>query len=486
MIPLYLKNFLEQSSKLRIASVIGIALLAVTGLDLIPTLISWANGHTPSADMEWWDPGQITSWFDALIWVPHHVAALVACLAGFLFLWKATCKGELPTRIWFFLFAAVGFSSAAGLSVYVTFTFAVFILVWLVYQLLSGRIRAAILYCSAGALALVLSIGYLRDLLGTGVNESGAGSHFVGFELRRLPFALDIHNHLVKLCVWIFFSFLVLFFELGIYMVVGLIQAGRDWRRWRTLSEAQKAMWVMAGSAFAVIMFVRSTVLLGPNDLAWRGAMVMQFPLLLWAAIYLADRVTTHRERPAKGLSDEQLLDVALVVLIALGSAASLYQLGMLRVYSVLSDKYHWADYLDLASGHDAYFVRSAYAELDHSVPADMVVQYNPETELFNQILIYSRYQEADAGGSNCLTEFGGSEEQCPAMQDGLKAIFDPEPGDTSSKAEVDRICQALHVDVLVVNARDPVWTRRDSWVWEDAPFIQNEFVRVFKCGTGR
>ncbi len=485
MIPLYLKHFLEQDSKLRIASLIGIALLAVTGLDLIPTLISWTNRHPPSADMEWWDPGQITSWLDALIWVPHHVAALVACLAGYMFLWKATCKGEFSRQIWLFIFAALGFSSAAGLSVYVTFTFGVFVFAWLIYQLSSGRIRAAILHCGAGALALVLSIGYLRDLLGSGMNESGTGSHFVAFELRRLPVALDIHNHLVKLCVWILIAFLVLFLELGIYMVVGLIQANHDWRRWRALSEAQKAIWFMAGSAFVVIMFFRSTVLQGPNDLAWRGAMVMQFPLLLWAAVYLANRVTTHRERPARGLSDQQLLSVALVVLLAIGGASSIYQLGMLRAYTLLSDEYHWVDYLHLASGRDTFFIRSTYAELDHSVSANAIVQYNPDTELFNQIMIYSRYQLADAGGDNCMTEFGGSLDECPAIQDGLSAIFNPQPGDNSSRAEVDKACQALHVDVLVVNANDPVWIKNDSWVWQKAPMIQNEFVRVYKCGSG-
>ena len=40
-------------------------------------------------------------------------------------------------------------------------------------------------------------------------------------------------------------------------MVIGLIQANRDWRRWRTLSEAQKALWFMGGSSL-VIDHVRS------------------------------------------------------------------------------------------------------------------------------------------------------------------------------------------------------------------------------------
>jgi hypothetical protein len=487
MIPIYLKHFLERRSQLRVASVVGIAMLAITGLDLIPTLgiIAFSHVHPP-ADMEWWDTCQVTSWLDALIWVPHHVAALVACLAGYLFLWKAVGKGEISTRIWLIIVAALGFSSAAGLSVYVTFTFGFFILVWMAYLLLRGRILAVVFHGAAGALALMLSIGYIRDLLGPGTNESapgGSSSHFVALALRQLPLGFDFHNHLVNLCVWVLLAFLLLFFELGIYMVVGLRQAGRDWRQWRSLSEAQKALWFMGGSTLFVIMFIRSTVI-GANDLAWRGAMVLQFVLLLWVAIYLADRLTTHRPR-ATGPTDQKLFDATLVMLLVIGGASSLYQLSMLRVYTFLSERYHWTDFMQLANGGDAYFLRRAYAESDHVVPSNAVVQYNPDTQLSTPMLIYSRYQQADAGGSNCLTEFGGSMAQCPATQVGLKAIFDPQLGDKSSKAEVDEICQSLHINVLLVNALDPVWNRKDSWVWQDTPIIQNEFVRVYGCGSG-
>jgi len=487
MIPIYLKHFLEQSSRLRITSLVGIAMLAVTGLDLIPTLgiIAFGHIHLP-ADMEWWDPCEIASWLDASIWVPHHVAALVACLAAYLFLWKATCKGDSSTRIWFIALAALGFSSAAGLSVYVTFSFAGFILTWVAYLLMRGKISAAVIHGAAGALALLLSIGYIRDLLGPGSNangSSGASGHFVAFALRQLPFVFDFHNKLANFSLWVLLALLILSVELGIYMLIGLIQANRDWRRWRTLSEAQKALWVMGGSSLVMIMFVRSTVI-GANDLAWRGAMVLQFVLLLWAAIYLTNRFSAHREAPARGLSDQQLFDATLYLLLAIGGASILYQLGMLRVYTLLSDRYHWTDFMQLANGDETFALRSAYAELDRVVPANAVVQYNPDSKLTTSMLIYSRYQQA-AGDPGCITPFGGSAAECAPVQAGLQAIFDPPAGDKSSKADVDKICQSLHVSVLLVNSLDPVWNRRDSWVWQDTPMIQNEFVRVYRCGSG-
>ncbi len=490
MIPIYLKHFLEQRRNLRIASLLGMAMLAVTGLDLIPTLARVALIHNPPpVDMEWWDPCQITSWLDSLIWVPHHVAALVACLAGYLFLSKATCKGGGATRIWFIVLAALGFSSAAGLSVYVTFTFGLFILSWVAYLLLRGKIFPAVLHGAAGALALLFSIGYIRDLLGPGMSGSASSSHFFALAPRQLPFRFiaikqDFHVNLTYFCVWVVLALFIVFVELGIYMLVGLIQANRDWRQWRKLPEAQQALWLMAGASFAVIMCFRSTVIAN-NDLAFRGAMVLQFVLLLWAAVYFANRIVTHGEPPTRRLPAQRLLNASLIVFLAVGGASSLYQLCMLRVYTILSDRYKWANDLQMANGHDAFFIRSAYAELDHIVPASAVVQYNPETRLSSHMLVYSRYQQVDAGGPDCSTEFGGSLAQCATVQAGLQAIFDPHADDNSSKAEVDRICQTLHVNVLVVNALDPIWQREDSWVWQDTPLIQNEFVRMYRCGGG-
>ena len=123
--------------------------------------------------------------------------------------------------------------------------------------------------------------------------------------------------------------------------------------------------------------------------------MVLQFVLLLWAAVYLTNRFSAHREAPARGLSDQHLVDATLYMLLVIGGASTLYQLGMLRVYPLLSDRYHWTDFMRLANGDEAFALRSAYAELDRVVPANAVVQYNPDSELTTPMLVYSRYQQA-------------------------------------------------------------------------------------------
>lgn len=493
IIPVYLKHFLEKRSNLRIASVIGIALIAITGLDLLPALAIQMFAHkAPFPDMEWWNPCQITSWLDSLLWVPHHVASLIACLAGYLSLWKAVREEKRITQLWLIVFAALGFSSAAGLSVYVMLTFGFFVLAWTVYLLCRGSFLAAAIHATAGACALLLSMGFLRDLLGPGTSGSNTSSHFLAFAPRQLPLGvkalaiqLGMDNTFANVAIWVLAAAIVLFLELGIYMLVGLIQADSDWRQWRALPEAQKALWFMAGSAFAIIMRVRSTVI-GSNDLGFRGALVLQFVLLLWASIYLADWFSARRAPDARGLADRKFPTAAIITLIAIGGASSLYQLCMLRAYTPLSERYGWTDNLELARGHDAFMVRSAYQELDRIVPASAIVQFNPESALRNQMQIYSRYQEVDASSPDCMTAFGGLLSRCATVEADLQTIFNPASGALPAKAEVSQTCQRLHIDVLVVNALDPVWKREDSWVWRERPLVQNGFVRAFWCGEGR
>ena len=66
-----------------------------------------------------------------------------------------------------------------------------------------------------------------------------------------------------------------------------------------------------------------------------------------------------------------------------------------------------------------------------------------------------------------------------------LSTWGNPVRGDVLTGADVAQVCRSLKVDVLLVNARDPVWNNPDSWVWKTKPSIQNDFVRIYQCGSG-
>src|SRR5208337_250395 len=58
-------------------TLLAVGLLCVTGLDILPTLYIRFAGRVVLDDMELWNAAQITSWAGSLLWVPHHVAALI-------------------------------------------------------------------------------------------------------------------------------------------------------------------------------------------------------------------------------------------------------------------------------------------------------------------------------------------------------------------------------------------------------------------------
>ena len=219
--------------------------MAVTGLDLLPTAILkfGTRNSVPLPDMEWWDPVQVSSWLDAFIWVPHHVASLVSCLAAFLFIWKTTDSATRRQRVLLLSLGAIGFASAAGLSVLVTFAFAVFVISWIGFLLLHRRFRDAIQYAVAGGTSVCFSVFYLGDLLGlkTPASGPGGGSPFI-LALRKLPNALsDVpsiigqQSILAVTGIHLLLVFLVLFLELGVYFVIGFYRAERDWKQRKTI-----------------------------------------------------------------------------------------------------------------------------------------------------------------------------------------------------------------------------------------------------------
>jgi hypothetical protein len=48
---------------------------------------------------------------------------------------------------------------------------------------------------------------------------------------------------------------------------------------------------------------------------------------------------------------------------------------------------------------------------------------------------------------------------------------------------DLDSVCRALSIDVLVATDLDYVWADRRSWVWRTTPIVANKFVRAFACG---
>ncbi|MDR3699195.1 MAG: hypothetical protein P4L56_06135 [Candidatus Sulfopaludibacter sp.] len=452
----------EGSARLPRRVAIAIALLAVTGLDLFPNLLLMSTGVI-LPDMEWWND-QVTSWVGTMLWVPHHLASLVACLTGFLLLW--TANGRRRNAI----VAGFCFASATGCSVYVTFTFAIFLAVWGLIAVVRKWYRETAMLALAGSCAALLVVPtYLMGLRG-----QASGGAFVVPTIRmfKLPDLMLLSLHVTGWQLALANLLLLplnYFLELGFFLVVGIIalKTKRVWSRW------DLAAATMAGTSMAVCTFLRSGVI-GNNDLGARGFLPAQFVLLLWAAsLWGKPELAGRALRPW------------LAFLLVAGVAGTVYEVCLLRLYPVRTEFAPDPDYPYLATdrqfGKRTYAARQVYEQLRQTLPAAAVMEHNPNLELgYIPYGLYADRQLA-AESLDCGTVIGGDASVCAVMHPLLNALFNPKA--ELPPPQVDAVCKQFGIDVLVVRDTDPVWADPRSWVWTRRPLAANSMVRALPCG---
>jgi hypothetical protein len=434
------------------------------------------------AEMEWWNE-QVTSWFGAVLWVPHHVAALVAGLMGFLLTWDAGFNASPPRRVAGVLLAGAAFATAAGTSIYVTLIFVVFIVVWIPVTWLafcgagasacqversSKRWRqATTVLLAAGVIAILLAMPYLRSLTGT-----GSGGSFVKFDVRHFA-PLDYLTRAMPpdSASVAFLSLLALplnyFLELGFFGVAAVVLMLRL-RRESPFRPNDLAAMTLAAVSIVICTFVRSGVI-GANDLGWRGFLPAQFVMLLWGANLLVRQ--GERRSP---------IWAPLIVLGLLGTG---YELLLLRSYFIWNDAgLTGPSFLspDRQFGARALELRRAYETLDRILPSTAKLQSNPQGRYFDFYNgLYSGRQTV-MDNRQCGAEFGGDPSNCPGAYARVSAVFSGSP-DVDPET-VETLCRELSIDAIVLTDLDRAWNF-GSWAWRITPAISEEHVRVYLMG---
>jgi hypothetical protein len=459
---------------------IAIGLLAVTGLDIVPVLlIDWSSrGFIPS--VEWWNE-PVMSWANAVLWVPHHVASLIACMAGFLLMWHGSEQPSHRVRIASAAAAGLMFASALGLSVYVTITFASSLAAWAGVSILRRHYVQPALVAISGLTALPASLPYLRELLA----KSPAGAGSFPFQLAVRPMRLidnvlgiaspfGMRANLTNLALLPLNYTL----EWGFFALVA-IGAGRTvWKRSASLSQGEWCAVTLGLTSFLVCTFVRSSVIEN-NDLGMRGMMIAQMILLLFAADLVAARLPGFSS-PARAAAGAA---------IALGVLGTVYEVAMVRFYPLLLDTtstgvfYPWVSH-DRHMGARTYALREIYEQLKESTPEGAILQHNPDIQPEDPFHGMYADRQVAAETLDCGVSFGGDEALCPGRIAQILRLFDdPVAFDA---AQIDDVCSRLSIGVLVVKDTDRVWDDRSDWVWSRKPAFANRYARAFECGVSR
>jgi len=493
VVTLYLRFFKSSSRPLKRRAKWAIALLAVGGLSVIPNLFydianRLGGGWFVYSSAEWWnnqiDPFPHSTFFEA-----HHVAGLLACLTGFLLLWTAKRAANPFGPA---ICAGLCFASAAGTSIYVTFTFAIFLALWGALVILRGTKTERQNWILSGAVAIVFAAPYLLALRGA----AGPAGAFVQPTIRSFTPVETVMDALHFPWIQIALANLVTlplnyFLESGVWMLLAALWIARARRRMGrshlSPSNPQQAALAMFAVSLCIATFLRSAVI-NNNDLGWRSVLVAQFIVIVWSvdplrALWRSRRWTSRVPQTTR---DRKLRrwQFRIAALLILGLASTLYDFSIMRLYFILSDHgalppATWMS-KDTEVGHRTFDAREFYASLNATIPAAAILQSNPQNWSDVYHGLYSGRQTASFDFI-CGAGMGGDPAQCRPMQDQLTTLFD-DPG-AAQHLDIDQVCRAWGINVLVAKDVDPIFQDHDGWPWTRTPLTANDKFRAIACG---
>ena len=494
---LYLKYFLDCGNRLRRQFITTVLLLLVTGLDILAALWELLSLQRPfSPDLEHWSLSQITSWLDSLLWVPHHIASLVTCMLAFLLVWISE-EDVRPVKLPLILAGCVS-ASAFGISIYVTFAFFLTIVAWTIWQVrYEHSLRKAYVFLTVCAVATFLILPYLLELTHAKSQMDGGGVFTLAVRemippdkllawpiLRRIAADSPATARTFANLVLLIPGYIL---ELGFYLLALLIYTKAKWRGRAPFTHAHRTLIFLTLVAITFLSVIRSSVL-SSNDFGWRGALIMQFTLLL-----LGSELITHWRDTTRGLSITVQRQIASItpewmrsgasLLIFVGLVSTTCQIFLLRTYLPLLEmqetRLHDIAFEHLA--HYSYINHVGFSEIDGKIDRGATLQFNPSPlnpYIANTDLLGVHRQVAIAGDKPwCGAELGGDPSGCQPMASAIDALFKD-----ASAEEARQTCRQIGIQYLVARVYDPVWTDKNSWVWNLKPVVQDEEFRALDC----
>lgn len=405
---------------------IAILLCALAGTDLLFMGLRYVIVHRLEAQVDIWNT-ELRAFGTSLLWVPHHVAAMIAAWTGMLLATRigGTSWGQ---RVPMMLAAGTAFATMFGESVWIAFTIAPLLAGWAVCRL--ARRDGWLL--GAGITALCLSLPQMHDLM---LGRS-AEAFPIGFHVRSFTIFLAQDDLATQL--W---CLLLLPINYAMEFGIGAIGAWAYWRMRKAGEQNGRLVRRLLFWSFVVSLLigglVESTII--NNDLGWRAVLFASFSILVWTA--------------AVGQNIRSVASLSAIAgsLILLGAAGTLWDLAGLRFYQTPVLPLTPIG-LNRSPRYD-HAMRIAYGWADAHLPEGAVVQHNPGlTHRAVDFGLYGRHWPAVADKFAHL--FGAGAQEMAKRITMLMPVFQrPMPeSDLLHRARTEK------VDYLLFTARDPVW----------------------------
>lgn len=440
------------------------AVLAIGGLDVLALLfIAWRNGYWMADPVQW--NAQISIWSSSVLWVPHHVSALVAGIVGLVVLSDLADapNADIRRTLRGVLLAALCFVASLGLSVWVTLALVATAGIWGLLLLVERQWRMAALLASAGILAILIAAQQILDL-----HAGRSGPLPIIVEVREFApvdalFPEDPWRAIMRLTA-LPLNYFIEFGALSVGTVLFWQRRLRDGVPLTTFARVlviSTLAGLLLGSTFRSLIF--------NNDLGWR---VMLFPLLAATVWTIAAVGNLLAERAARPRPAWRAIPIPLAGLAIVGWATSAAILVSMRAYPWLPVNPN-ARFI-AADPQTERALRVAYAWADAHLPSADVLQHNPGRRRALAFGMYSRNPIALSDRYGSL--YGADFEAVHMRLESLTPIYNTQG---LTDAAVRAIAAASRIDHLVVTAADPIWSQEKSFVWHAEPVYASERVRI-------
>jgi len=466
---------------------IGIGLLAISGLDTLPFALLMAKIGNIVGNVEHLNPLQFAletwknlefniltllgQWVGSVLWVPHHIASLIASI-GAVMLAQSARKEKVSKKFTILTIAGLGFASALGLSVWVTFVFVVFWVIWLAILSLQKRDRdLALPMVFAGLVAMLFASPFIVGIFQGNGGETGQFP--IAFEIR----AVSLVEPFVKEWTSISRSLLMLaLLPVGYLLEIGFFfMAGIYWLRIRGKETIRSnpfylAEFLLLAVALVIGSCLRSTLILN-NDLGWRGWLPGQFVLLVWGIDIIEVFFLNNTNVTSASITHNEIAKISLFlrVLITVGILTTIVNTVFLRIYQPV---------LALGIGQRNYSARLAYDYLRDQLPANVITQNNPTNFYDGPSGLYGTHQMVISD----ITAYGVPLDAYYKLVDKVGILFTNR--NTTNWQITDHLCRENSIDVLIIDNNDPLWSNLASLKAQRLALYENTHYAIFACGN--